>query len=167
MNQPNADYQKNRQMWRTAVRRDTRLTPAQRLILTALDEYRNSIRGDAYPTNRALGDACGQSRESANRALKKAEELGYLVAVKRPRRPDGKQGPVVWKFLIPKNQSDHTVTLEGPECASDHSEKGSRVIVQSVSECASDHREPLKEPLNKDKPVILTEEQKRMLGLYR
>ena len=166
MSQQSADYQKNRQMWRMAVRQDKRLTEGQRLILTALDEFRNSIRGDAYPTNTTLGNACGLSRQTANGALKKAEELGYLVAAKRPRRSDGRQAPVVWKFLIPKNQSQAPLTLEGPESSTVDTGTGSRVKQRSVPESSSVDREPLNEPLNKDKPVILTEDQKRMLGFY-
>lgn len=171
MNQPNADYQKKREQWRKAIRKDTRLTPAQRLVLTALDEYRNSIRDDAYPTNGALAEACGMERKVGNRAVNKAEELGYLVAVKRPRRPDGRQGAVVWKFLIPPEfreeiQSTPPGTLDGPEYPARDSGKGSRVPRQVHPEYPARYREPLNEPPNKDKPVILTEDQKRMLGFY-
>ena len=110
-NQMKADhsFQQKRQQWREAVRKDTRLTAGQRLVLTALDEFRNRTRDNAWPTNATLGEACGVSRQTANGALKRAEELGYLVAVSRPRRHDGRQGAVVWKFNIPRNPESSTV----------------------------------------------------------
>ena len=102
-------FQQKRQQWREAVRKDTRLTAGQRLVLTALDEFRNRTRDNAWPTNATLGEACGVSRQTANGALKRAEELGYLVATSRGRRHDGRPGAVVWKFSIPRNPVSTTV----------------------------------------------------------
>ena len=134
-NQMKADhsFQQKRQQWREAVRKDTRLTAGQRLVLTALDEFRNRTRDNAWPTNATLGEACGVSRQSANRALKRAEELGYLVAVSRPRRHDGRQGAVVWKFNIPRNpESTSADTGHYPESTSADTGTGSRVNLQTV-----------------------------------
>ena len=126
-------FQQKRQQWREAVRKDTRLTAGQRLVLTALDEFRNRTRDNAWPTNATLGEACGVSRQSANKALKRAEELGYLVAVSRPRRHDGRQGAVVWKFSIPRNpESTSADTGHYPESTSADTGTDSRVNVQTV-----------------------------------
>ena len=108
-------FQQKRQQWREAVRKDTRLTAVQRLILTALDEFRNRTRDNAWPMNSTLGEACGVSRQTANKALKRAEELGYLVAVSKQRRSDGRPGAVVWKFSIPRNQVSTTVDIKNPK----------------------------------------------------
>lgn len=165
-------FQQKRQQWREAVRKDTRLTAVQRLILTALDEFRNRTRDNAWPTNSTLGEACGVSRQTVNKALKRAEELGYLVAVSRPRRSDGRQGAVVWKFNIPRNPESTTVDAGRlPESTTVDTGTGSRVnhrTVQSQPPLTENPRrtpevyKPLKQ--NTEDPQYI-EDLKMQLGL--
>lgn len=159
-------FQQKRQYWREAVRKDTRLTTGQRLVLTALDEFRNKIKDNAWPTNATLGDACGMSRQSVNRALKRAEELGYLVAASRPRRQDGRQGAVVWKFNIPRNPESALVdTGYTPESTLVDAGPPSRVNVRTVQSQPWLTENPRRTPEN-NKPIKeITEDQKILLGL--
>ena len=165
-------FQQKRQQWREAVRKDTRLTAGQRLVLTALDEFRNRTRDNAWPTNETLGEACGVSRQTANGALKRAEELGYLVAVSRPRRHDGRQGAVVWKFNIPRNPESSTVdTGHLPESSTVDTGERSRVkhrIAQSQARLTENPRrtpEVYKPPSEPTEDAQHIEDLKMRLGL--
>ena len=97
-------FQQKRQQWREAVRKDTRLTVAHRLVLTALDEYRNAKTNTAWPTNTTLAEACGLRRQAANMAVNKAASLGYLKAVSRRHGGSDKRGVIEWKFTLPDDQ---------------------------------------------------------------
>lgn len=128
----------------------------------ALDEYRNSGRNDAYPGQDKLAQECSTNRETVNRALKKAESLGYIFAKARPRDSTGKAKPVVWGFSLPPSQSDDTGTLEASQ--SDRTvtmETNPRVTTQSSQSddtvrprvTAPSHKpisEPLSEPISND-----------------
>ena len=97
-------FQQKRQQWREAVRKDTRLTVAHRLILMALDEYRNAKTNTAWPTNTTLAGACGLGRKAANAAVNKAAGLGYLNAVSKRHGGSDKRGVIEWKFTLPGDQ---------------------------------------------------------------
>ena len=97
-------FQQKRQQWREAVRKDARLTAGQRLVLTALDEYRNVKTNTAWPTNTTLAEACGLKRWAANTAVNKAAGLGYLEAVSKRHGGSDKRGVIEWKFTLPDDQ---------------------------------------------------------------
>ena len=142
---PNTSGNKTRHQWRKQVRADKQLTAGQRLILTALDEYRNSGRNDAYPSQQVLAEECATNRETVNRALKKAEELGYIVKRGTTRKKDGTQGSVIWGFAFPENQSDRTVTPEEASRVTKNSNQSDHTVTGGV--IVRSHK-PLNEPLN-------------------
>lgn len=114
-----SSFQRERQRWREAVRKDKRLTAGQRLILTALDEFRNHKNGLAWPTNSTLGKACGMCRETANRAVNRGEDLGYLFKASGLPPNAGSEDVVVWGFQVPAPVGGVTGRSRGV-CASDH-----------------------------------------------
>ena len=194
MGRPEKEYQQHREQWRRAVRWDERISPNGRLVLLALDDYRNRETDRAFPADGTLGDETGLRRENANRWLTKATELGYL-SIAEKRWSGRRRLSNVWAFHIPgdvpswvldsslarpwKLASDAAVTEsdEVSDAAVTHSgEVSDAAVTQSrgvsdasvtVQSDASVTGTP-EYPNNNINPRggVLTDEQKRMLGMY-
>lgn len=75
-------FEKFREDWMLAVLADTTLTAGQKLVLVRLVMHRNRKTGTAWPAASSLAADCAVSLSVARKALRIAEQRGYLVTVR-------------------------------------------------------------------------------------
>lgn len=77
-----SSFEKFREEWMLAVLADTTLTAGQKLVLVRLVMHRNRKTGTAWPAASSLAADCAVSLSVARKALRIAEQRGYLVTVR-------------------------------------------------------------------------------------
>lgn len=77
-----SSFEKFREGWMLAVLADTTLTAGQKLVLVRLVMHRNRKTGTAWPAASSLAADCAVSLSVARKALRIAEQRGYLVTVR-------------------------------------------------------------------------------------
>jgi len=79
---PKRERKNDFEIWRDAferrVMKDTELLPQYRLVLLALAKFLNRKTRNAFPRQRVLGEMCGVTRFTANRAIAAGRARGHI-----------------------------------------------------------------------------------------
>ncbi|WP_139830933.1 helix-turn-helix domain-containing protein [Mycobacterium paraense] len=114
--EPEPSLERKRFIWMNAVEQDTRLTEAQRLILTSCARI-NVLGGEVTFSLRqeTVAERLGVQRQTVGRALAKARELGWLQLVEVRQRGRGWHKGDVHELTVPTQIGSPERTYSGEE----------------------------------------------------
>lgn len=93
--------------WRRAVNRDHRLTHAERRVLFELESYANPDGTNIRPGNERVAESLltdehtPMSEKTVRRAVKRAQDLGYIVQTAKARRAGDTWLAAVYRLKMP------------------------------------------------------------------
>lgn len=98
--------------WRRTVNRDHRLTHAERRVLFELESYANPDGTNAHPgveliaENLLTDERTPMSEKTVRRALKRAQELGYIEQTAKARRAGDVWLAAVWRLVLAADSAE-------------------------------------------------------------